>query len=438
MLLARRGIFFANLISIFFFFFFFVNTWIIIFASYVGGLIGTSLIAFITWHCCVLLLDVKRSIETSSLSPVDSLALQNSVNLDEDQEGNLLLLDAEEREESGHGSFGGVAKEVFGNWGLVIVNVLLGFTQLGFCVGYLIFISSNLLSLAALNPSQVLYSWPHLVAVLIATSVGFMLSLIPSLRTLGWISSASIVCLAVSLLGIAGYSFRFHNAPSAALFIPEGAPIFIGLVTGAFEGIGTVIPVRDSMAGGSPLTRRYEKILLPVMVLVALVLSLFGLAGYLSFGDSTNPVITLNLHPGPVSSAVQVLVMLSVFGTFPLQLRPVVDLCSPRSLSESLSSSKRWLGIIAIRASLCLLVGAIAYGVPFFGLISALVGSVGSSFLMFVFPSLASIRQGYRTQPYLLIVKNAALVAFGTLIAVFGGISAVKNIISALTYGYQA
>lgn len=401
-------------------------------AGYVAGPIGIAVISFIVWHACVLLLEVKRELckqaNSHSERHMDQLH-QRAIN-DGGESTPMLRLASndgtKQAEASEIQSYGDLAQAVFGKPGLWVINALLIFTQLGFCVGYIIFISSNSLALAGEDPSQSVYSWQHLVAVIISTLLCSALSLIQSVRTLGYISGVAAFFLFGSILAIVAGEFRFRAASYTIPFHFDGLLVFTDMITSALEGIGTVLPVQASMSGGRILSRRYERILAPVMCVVVIVLGGFGLCGYLSFGPSTNAVITLNFRPSPLTTVIQIAITLAVLGTFPLQLVPVVDVAIPRPEETSL------LFRVGVRAALCFICGAIAYAIPFFGLISALVGSLGSSFLMFVVPPIALLKLQLYSQSYLLVVKNAALLTFGLLIAVFGGASAIKAIVAAV------
>lgn len=61
------------------------------------------------------------------------------------------------------------------------------------------------------------------------------------------------------------------------------------------------------------------------MVLMSLILSGFGVSGYLSYGDKTCQIVTQNLH-GDIAVVLQLLLLVGVLFTYPLQLYPNIQI----------------------------------------------------------------------------------------------------------------
>ena len=70
-----------------------------------------------------------------------------------------------------------------------------------------------------------------------------------------------------------------------------GLPLFFGSVTFAFESIGVVLPIENKMRNPEHAVR----VISITMVVVTLMYTIFGVFGYLTFGENTAASITLNL-----------------------------------------------------------------------------------------------------------------------------------------------
>ena len=68
-------------------------------------------------------------------------------------------------------------------------------------------------------------------------------------------------------------------------------PLFFGGVAFAFEGIGVVLPLENKMRRPDHAVR----VVVIGMTLVVILYVLFGVLGYLTFGDNIEASITLNL-----------------------------------------------------------------------------------------------------------------------------------------------
>ncbi|KAL6071658.1 Amino acid transporter transmembrane domain [Balamuthia mandrillaris] len=401
-------------------------------AGLYGGMIGIVIIALVTDHCCNLLVQCKN-----------------------------MLPDSEHVR-----TYGQVGVRVFGKPGRVLVDFFLAFTQLGFCVGYLIFMGQNLNSLL---PACVPYSMCVLIPVILALPLSF----VKNVKKLGWTSLVADVTLICGMAML--YSFfdleRRHQHKG---FNWEGFPLFFGLVTSSYEGIGLVLPVEATMKARPG---RYARILHSVLVFVTLLLSCFGVLGYLTFAAETNSVITLNLpESDPVAKATKICLLIAILFTYPMQLFPVSEIFDDILFGRRDAMPARVVvinqqdaasienGAIAynkeeakknsddeadqpppqpepsyfdwrrnlVRIVLVLFTGLIAVLVPFFGLISGLVGALGSSLLAFLLPILFHLRLCWRELRWWIRVKNFVLLAFGGLALGVGTYYAFKDIVEEL------
>lgn len=107
------------------------------------GLIGILVIAFITDHCCQLIIKCKKAAVQQVL---DMVPQSKDV---ESQDSNIASLrnTVEKRM-----LFGGIGRIALGKWGVLLVNGALIATQYGFCVGYFIFLGQTISSMFPTPP----------------------------------------------------------------------------------------------------------------------------------------------------------------------------------------------------------------------------------------------------------------------------------------------
>lgn len=116
-----------------------------------------------------------------------------------------------------------------------------------------------------------------------------------------------------------------------ALYNPNDYVLFLGTAAFAFEGIGLVIPIQESMTR----PERFPFVLTMVMVILILVFTSIGALSYAAYGSAVKTVIisTLPQDSGTILSAklriafvnaVQFLYSLAILLSTPLQLFPAI------------------------------------------------------------------------------------------------------------------
>lgn len=126
---------------------------------------------------------------------------------------------------------------------------------------------------------------------------------IRNLDELASFSAIANVCIGFSLLVIL-YDELEHfitSRPNAKAAVRETGgiqlatyrtlPLFFGSVAFAFEGIGVVLPLENKMKYPEHAVR----VVGVGMTIVVLLYMVFGMLGYLTFGDDIEASITLNL-----------------------------------------------------------------------------------------------------------------------------------------------
>lgn len=118
--------------------------------------------------------------------------------------------------------------------------------------------------------------------------------------------------------------------------------LFIGTAIFAFEGIGLIIPVQESMI----YPGHFPMVLGKVMATIAIIFIVIGGLGYLTFGANVQTVILLNLPQDSVMVIMtQFFYSLAILLSTPLQLFPAIRLLESRlfKLSGKLSFRIKWL-----------------------------------------------------------------------------------------------
>ncbi|XP_070185489.1 uncharacterized protein [Littorina saxatilis] len=301
--------------------------------------------------------------------------------------------------------------------------------------------------------------------LLVLTPLAFfvIMVLIRHLRHLGFISAIAnfsifVGCIEVLVFLIVGFevssTFKWINI--------YDMPIFFGMVTSAFEGIGTILPIEASMEGNR---HNFVKFLYGAIAILAMILGAFGVMGYLRFGDDVEQMINANIPNGAwLSIAVNVCLCIGVLLTFPLMLFPVVELaelylfgrgrlCGPQPeedkssdhqsllpknetelfipVAEKISDSVPTWKRNALRIFIVLTAAGLAVLLRNnFAYISAFVGALGSTMLAYILPCLFHLRLCWQDLPVFIRVKDIIIIILGIACGVAGIYSVLQEIIS--------
>ena len=289
--------------------------------------------------------------------------------------------------------YGDVVLHVFGG-GSAALDATLFFTTYGFCVSYCMFLLENLASslkgfllAALLTPMMFIEDISKLGPSSFAGSAAMFGALFLCYCVFDW----------QSLLAL----FSTPRIPAVDI---QGLPVFVGMAATATCGIGIVLPFEESLQRGrlateSPgdlhsdhsaqIVQYFFQILWAAVGVCSVILISFGLLGSQTYGHATRAVVTLNMEPGTVSSAITVALCASVLAACPLQfvvLRTVSEhhLMGGRSVSQIVRSLWR------VAVVLCLV--WIALHFPDFGLLSGFIGALGGSLLSFVVPLMCYLK----------------------------------------------
>ncbi|XP_009780484.1 amino acid transporter AVT3B-like [Nicotiana tabacum] len=362
--------------------------------GWVLGSIMLFSVAFLTYHCMMLLVYSRRRIE-SQLKAVKV------------------------------SSFGDLGFAVCGPVGRFAVDAMIVLSQAGFCISYLIFVANTLAylfnySITKPDPKILGFS-PKSVYIWGCFPFQLGLNSIPTLTLLAPLSIfADIVDLgAMGVVMVEDVMIYLTNRPVLEMF--GGFNVFfygLGVAVYAFEGIGMVLPLESETRDKD----KFGKILGLAMAFISLMFGAFGILGYFAFGEDTKDIITTNLGQGLLSSLVQIGLCINLFLTFPLMMNPVYEVMERRFCEGSYCLWIRWLVVLAVTF--------VALVVPNFADFLSLVGSSVCIILGFVLPALFHLIVFKDELSWNGLAFDSALIVMGTVFAVYGTSSSLMEILA--------
>ncbi|RKP11714.1 transmembrane amino acid transporter protein-domain-containing protein, partial [Piptocephalis cylindrospora] len=288
------------------------------------------------------------------------------------------------------GSFGDIGGKLYGPRMRKAVLSSIAISQVGFCCAYTIFVAKNLRDFLMLV-SDCQWIVPEYILVFAQLLVYVPFALIRKIKHLSFLA----LIADVFIVGGIGYLYYYDittlmvRGPAAIEnFNTADFALFIGTAVFTFEGIGLVIPIRDSMKE----PQLFPKVLSRTMILVTFIFCSVGALSYLTFGDKVETVVLLNLPSGSTAvELVQLFYTLAILFSVPLQMFPAIgilenSLFTPRSGKRD--PKVKWTKN-AFRLGICLLIAVIAYvGSSSLDRFVTLIGAIACIPLSFVYPAL--------------------------------------------------
>lgn len=334
----------------------------------------------------------------------------------------LLLLDCKKYLTGSYGDMGG---QLYGPWMRSVVLFSIAISQMGFMCGGTIFIVENVIeAVRALSHNTI-----HLssAGVFVALAIFLMpLVLIRNIAKLSPTALLSDVLIIGGLIVLLAYDFitifeEGVTAPKSGpgihwMFNSANFSVFIGTAVYSFEGIGLIIPIRDSMEK----PEKFPAVLTFVMVLVASTLCAVGTLGYLAFGENVKTVALLNLPAGPLPNSVQLGYAVAVLLSNALTLFPTIRIIEQALFGERTGKYNlkiKWQKNV-LRASIVIVGTLIAWGgANDLDKFISLIGSVCCCPLSLIFPplfhvALPSTKGWKRTLDFILISFGIAVMFF--------------------------
>lgn len=195
---------------------------------------------------------------------------------------------------------------------------------MGFVSAYTVFVAENLRAFViAVSESNL--NLPTMLFIVMQIPILTPLALY---RNLTKLSLTALIADAFILIGIV-YLFGQESAvllekgiaKDVVLFNSKSYPLFMGTAVFAFEGIGLIIPVMESMKE----PKKFPYVLSGVMVVLTSLFAGSGFLGYAAFGSQIKTVVISNLpQDDKFVQIVQFLYSIAILLSIPLQLFPAV------------------------------------------------------------------------------------------------------------------
>ncbi|EDK37766.2 hypothetical protein PGUG_01864 [Meyerozyma guilliermondii ATCC 6260] len=261
-------------------------------------------------------------------------------------------------------SFADIGLKLYGPWlqNLILTSIVI--SQIGFVAAYIVFTAENL---RAFLTNVFGYQNLDIKWIIISQLVFLMpVSLVRDITKLSLSSVLANVFIFTGLIVIVYFtlfSLVFENqlTPGEGIYYlvnKDEFSLFIGVAIFAFEGIGLIIPIEESMIQPSHFPAVLAKVLATVSVIMVCIASL----GYMTFGAHTRTVILLNLPQSSIFIiATQLLYSIAILLSTPLQLFPAIRLIESKIFIRKgkYSSSIKW-GKNMFRWAFILIVALIA------------------------------------------------------------------------------
>lgn len=222
-----------------------------------------------------------------------------------------------------------------------LILFLIIISQVGFVAAYIVFTAENLraflINVSSLQKEDLDIFWFVLLQALILMP----LSLIRDITRLSISALVANFFIFAGLVTILYYTLRQYVensfVPGAGIhyfFNKSESSLFIGVAIFAFEGIGLIIPIQESMI----YPKHFPKVLLSVILTISTIFVFVGSIGYLTYGKDIHTVILLNLPQGsPTVIMTQVLYACAILLSTPIQIFPAVRLIELRIFLASKS-----------------------------------------------------------------------------------------------------
>ncbi|XP_056648490.1 proton-coupled amino acid transporter-like protein pathetic isoform X2 [Diorhabda carinulata] len=210
----------------------------------------------------------------------------------------------------------------------------------------------------------------------------------------------------------------------------SGIPTFFTTIIFAMEGIGTIMPVENSMVTDSFIG--CPGVLNVAMTFVVTFYTVIGFCGYYAFGDKTEATITQNLPDDEVlAQVVQASISIAIFFTFMLQYYVPIDI-TWRRMKPHIPQEKHNIAQIIWRIlTVSFIVGVAAAAGNHLGPLIDLLGAIFFSTLGLFIPSFLDIVVNWNEWGRFnwILMKDLVLIIFFLFGLISGTYFAILNFI---------
>lgn len=263
-------------------------------------------------------------------------------------------------------SFGDIGLKLYGRWLQQLILSSIVISQIGFVAAYIVFTSENLKAFIGSLTKGSTDDFNIMWFILIQLIIFLPLSLIRDITRLSLLALLANIFIFIGLLIILYYNLyelliSNHGSFGKGIeffFKEDTFSLFIGVSIFAFEGIGLIIPIQESMI----YPQNFSKVLFKVIASISVIFIGIGCLGYLTFGEDVKTVIILNLpQDSPFVIMIQLLYAIAILLSTPLQLFPAIRLIELKLFTKTgkYSVKVKWMKNL-FRFSFVTLTAAIA------------------------------------------------------------------------------
>lgn len=148
-----------------------------------------------------------------------------------------------------------------------------------------------------------------------------------------------------------------------------------------------------------------------VFIAVTIVYCGFSVTAYLLYGNAIESVISCNIN-GPLGEAVRAALVLQLTFSTPLNAHPLWATIEP-SMTFAGTGRRRWWIISVIRGVILLIIGALAFSIPYFGSFSNFIGAVAVSLVTWILPPMFHLKASGRNISLATYLMDFLCIAFG-------------------------
>lgn len=328
--------------------------------------------------------------------------------------------------------FSDIGRKLYGPWFQQVILLSIVLSQVGFVAAYIVFTGENLAAFVR-NVSGHAYPLTWFIGLQVVLFIP--LAWIRDITKLSLLALFANVFILIGLVTIVWFVLQDLVAHGVGpnveyVFNKSGFSLFIGVAIFAFEGIGLIIPIQESMVR----PENFPKVLFQVVLTILIIFIGVGALGYLTYGDSIDTVILLNLPQlSPLIVVIQLLYAFAILLSTPIQIFPAIRLIEQKLFKRTgkHSPSIKWLKNLE-RALFVIVTATIAsYGGSNLDAFVSFVGTFACIPLVYMYPPILHIKSccDYsRDTDGSIIRKKKAMAALNYAILVVGLLALIYNV----------